>query len=153
MEAGKEIELRSEEVQEVMGQIPAWIVRWGVTSVAGCVVAGGYSVGLYESGIERYLCPRLPGFDWTVTGGDPCLGDVLLPGGAVGWKGKGRAAGDRAVYEFPGSGVRYREGRLSSVSLVPSEDNFFSPFAVRIHIKTLSVCTSRPQTLSIRYSF
>lgn len=109
MEVGKEIELRSEEVQEVMGQIPAWIVRWGVTSVAGCVVAGGYSVGLYESGIERYLCPRLPGFDWTVTGGDPCLGDILLPGGAVGWKGKGRAAGDRAVYEFPGSGVRYRE--------------------------------------------
>ena len=31
MEAGKEIELRSEEVQEVMGQIPAWIVRWGIT--------------------------------------------------------------------------------------------------------------------------
>ena len=31
MEEGKEIELRSEEVQEVMGQIPAWIVRWGIT--------------------------------------------------------------------------------------------------------------------------
>lgn len=27
----KEIELRSDEVQEVMGQIPAWIVRWGIT--------------------------------------------------------------------------------------------------------------------------
>ena len=27
----KDIELRSEEVQEVMGQIPAWIVRWGIT--------------------------------------------------------------------------------------------------------------------------
>lgn len=27
----KEIELRSEEVQEVMGQIPAWILRWGIT--------------------------------------------------------------------------------------------------------------------------
>ena len=23
-------ELRSEEVQEVMGQIPSWIVRWGI---------------------------------------------------------------------------------------------------------------------------
>lgn len=31
MPEGKEIELRSEEVQEVMGQIPAWIVRWGIT--------------------------------------------------------------------------------------------------------------------------
>lgn len=28
---GKEVEIRSEEVQEVMGQIPAWIVRWGIT--------------------------------------------------------------------------------------------------------------------------
>lgn len=27
----KEIELRSEEVQEIMGQIPSWIVRWGIT--------------------------------------------------------------------------------------------------------------------------
>lgn len=27
----KEIELRSEEVQELMGQIPSWIVRWGIT--------------------------------------------------------------------------------------------------------------------------
>jgi HlyD family secretion protein len=27
----KEIELRSEEVQEVMGKIPPWILRWGIT--------------------------------------------------------------------------------------------------------------------------
>lgn len=31
MTAHKEVELRSEEVQEVMGQIPSWIVRWGIT--------------------------------------------------------------------------------------------------------------------------
>lgn len=35
----KEIELRSEEVQEVMGQIPAWIVRWGITILFVVVVA------------------------------------------------------------------------------------------------------------------
>lgn len=39
MEAGKEIELRSEEVQEVMGQIPAWIVRWGITILFIVVLA------------------------------------------------------------------------------------------------------------------
>jgi len=27
----KDVELRSEEVQEVMGQIPSWILRWGIT--------------------------------------------------------------------------------------------------------------------------
>ena len=27
----KDIELRSEEVQEVMGHMPSWILRWGIT--------------------------------------------------------------------------------------------------------------------------
>ena len=31
MEDGKDIELRSEVVQEVMGHVPSWIVRWGIT--------------------------------------------------------------------------------------------------------------------------
>lgn len=39
MAEGKEIELRSEEVQEVMGQIPAWIVRWGITLLFIVVLA------------------------------------------------------------------------------------------------------------------
>lgn len=39
MTDGKEIEIRSEEVQEVMGQIPAWIVRWGITVLFGVVLA------------------------------------------------------------------------------------------------------------------
>ena len=42
-ENNKDIELRSEVVQEVMGQVPAWIVRWGITAVIprGRSVAGG----------------------------------------------------------------------------------------------------------------
>lgn len=36
---GKKIEIRSEEVQEVMGQIPAWIVRWGITLLFIVVLA------------------------------------------------------------------------------------------------------------------
>lgn len=35
----KDIEIRSEEVQEVMGQIPAWIVRWGITLLFIVVLA------------------------------------------------------------------------------------------------------------------
>ena len=35
---GKEIEFRSEEVQEVMGQIPAWIQRWGITLLFAIVI-------------------------------------------------------------------------------------------------------------------
>ncbi len=34
----KEIELRSEEVQEVMGKVPPWILRWGITVLFAIVM-------------------------------------------------------------------------------------------------------------------
>ena len=37
-ETNDNIELRSEEVQEVMGMIPSWIVRWGITLLFGVIV-------------------------------------------------------------------------------------------------------------------
>ncbi len=35
----KEVELRSEEVQEVMGKVPPWILRWGITLLFIIVLA------------------------------------------------------------------------------------------------------------------
>ena len=56
----KDIELRSEEVQEVMGQVPAWIVRWGITLLFLVVVAllVGSCFFKYPSFYSRY--PRIP---------------------------------------------------------------------------------------------
>lgn len=34
----QKIELRSEEVQEIMGQVPPWIQRWGITVMLGLLV-------------------------------------------------------------------------------------------------------------------
>jgi multidrug resistance efflux pump len=45
MEEVKEIELHSEEVQEVFGSIPPWILRWGITVLAVIVallITGSY---------------------------------------------------------------------------------------------------------------
>jgi multidrug resistance efflux pump len=39
------IELRSEEVQEVMGQIPPWILRWGITVIF--IILAGFVAGSY----------------------------------------------------------------------------------------------------------
>ena len=33
----KDIEIRSDEVQEVMNRIPPWILRWGTTVIFGGV--------------------------------------------------------------------------------------------------------------------
>lgn len=33
----RDIEIRSDEVQEVMNRIPSWILRWGTTVIFGVV--------------------------------------------------------------------------------------------------------------------
>ncbi|MDR0891424.1 MAG: HlyD family secretion protein, partial [Mediterranea sp.] len=43
VEGKDRIELRSEEFQEVLGGVPPWILRWGITAVAvvmGVLIAG-----------------------------------------------------------------------------------------------------------------
>ena len=65
----KDIELRSEEVQEVMGQIPAWIVRWGITLLFLVVVAL-----LVGSCFFKY--PDVITADMTLTGQHPATAVV-----------------------------------------------------------------------------
>jgi len=46
---GPDIELRSEEFQELLGVVPPWILRWGITVLAVVVV-----VLLIGSAIIKY---------------------------------------------------------------------------------------------------
>ena len=34
----KEIELRSEDFNDVLGSVPPWILRWGITAIAIVVI-------------------------------------------------------------------------------------------------------------------
>ena len=34
---GSDIELRSGEFQEVLGEVPSWILRWGITTIASVI--------------------------------------------------------------------------------------------------------------------
>ena len=45
VDKNSKIELRSEEVQEMMGQIPSWILQWGITVIA--IVLFGLLLGSY----------------------------------------------------------------------------------------------------------
>ena len=40
MNHGSDIELRSEEFQEVLGSVPHWILRWGITVLAAVGTTG-----------------------------------------------------------------------------------------------------------------
>lgn len=76
MEAGKEIEIRSEEVQEVMGQVPAWIVRWGVTVMFAVVLA--LLVGSYF-----FKYPDVIATEMTLTSREPVVKVVARSSGKI----------------------------------------------------------------------
>ena len=72
----KEIELRSEEVQEVMGQIPAWIVRWGITILFIVVLA--LLVGSYF-----FTYPDMVETEMTLTSREPVVEVVAHSSGKI----------------------------------------------------------------------
>jgi HlyD family secretion protein len=72
----KDIELRSEEVQEVMGSIPTWIVRWGITGLCGVVM-----VILIGSYFFRY--PDVVTAEMTLTGRYPAAQVVSRSTGKI----------------------------------------------------------------------
>lgn len=73
---GKEIELRSEEVQEVMGQIPAWIVRWGIMILFIVVLA--LFVGSYF-----FAYPEVVTTEMTLTSRQPVVEVVARSTGKI----------------------------------------------------------------------
>lgn len=72
----KEIELRSEEVQEVMGQISAWIVRWGITILFIVVLA--LLVGSYF-----FTYPDMVETEMTLTSREPVVEVVARSSGKI----------------------------------------------------------------------
>lgn len=76
MKEGKDIELRSEEVQEVMGQIPTWIVRWGITILF--IVVLGLLVGSYF-----FTYPDMVETEMTLTSRYPVVEVVARSSGKI----------------------------------------------------------------------
>lgn len=72
----QEIELRSEEFNEVLSAIPAWIIRWGVTMIA-CVVL----MLLISSAVFRY--PDIISATVTLTGTTPVSAVVARTSGKL----------------------------------------------------------------------
>ncbi len=70
------IELKSEEFQEVLGSIPPWILRWGITSIAVIIV-----VLLIGSAIFKY--PDTISSTITLTGTTPVAGIVSKTSGKL----------------------------------------------------------------------
>lgn len=76
----EKIELRSEEVQEVMGMMPSWIVRWGITLLLGIIV-----LLLIGSCFFRY--PDVLATEMTLTSCDPVACVVSRTAGKISYLG------------------------------------------------------------------
>lgn len=75
-EKSEDIELRGEELQEVLGSIPSWILRWGITFTAAIVITllGGSAVFKYPEVITSQI---------TLTGTFPTAGIVAKTSGKL----------------------------------------------------------------------
>ena len=78
MEDTKEtdIELRSEDFQEILGEVPPWILRWGITTIAAVIV-----VLLIGSSIFKY--PDTISSTMTLTGTTPTANVVAKASGKL----------------------------------------------------------------------
>ena len=123
-----EIELRSEEFNEVLSAVPAWIVRWGITMIA-CVVL----MLLVGSAVFKY--PDVISSTVTLTGTTPVSAVVARTSGKlqelyVGNNQRVKANTLLAVIENPAGTndilrlkelLRQAENSLDTIALVPSQ--------------------------------
>lgn len=72
----QEIELRSEDFNEVLGKVPPWILRWGITMIAVTVL-----VLLIGSAVFKY--PDTISSTITLTGSSPVVGVVSKTSGKI----------------------------------------------------------------------
>lgn len=71
-----EIDLRSEEFQEVLGSVPSWILRWGITALASIV-----TILLAGSAIFKY--PDVISSTMTLTGTTPAASVIAKASGKL----------------------------------------------------------------------
>ena len=123
-----EIELRSEEFNEVLSVVPAWIIRWGIT-VTACVVL----LLLVGSAVFKY--PDIISSTVTLTGTTPVSAIVAKTSGKlqelyVGNNQQVKANALLAVIENPAGTndilrlkelLRQAENSLDTIALVPSQ--------------------------------
>lgn len=123
----QEIELRSEEFNEVLGTVPAWIIRWGITMTA-CVVL----MLLVGSAVFKY--PDIISSTVTLTGTTPVSAVVARSSGKlqelyVENNQKVKANALLAVIENPAKTediirlkelLQQAESNLDTIALVPS---------------------------------
>lgn len=127
-ESEKKLELRSQDVQDVLGKVPPSILRWGITVIALILIgllAGAYFFK-YPDTLTGQVSITTSNSDHETT--PTCT--MLLPAMGSGKVKVGQRALVRII-NFPDHEFGYLEGRVEHLSNIPNADG---NFAVKIHL-------------------
>ena len=117
-----EINLRSEEVQEIMGRIPTWIERWGITIIGLLllvILAGAALFPYPETLTGRFVFkPNTPESNNNITG------YAYLPAHGVGMVNKGQEVIVR-LENYPEQKFGHLSGKVHFVDREPDKDGFY----------------------------
>lgn len=117
-----EVNLRSEEVQEIMGQMPSWIERWGITLIGAMLMAvlAGAAVFPYPD----TLVGRFTYIPENILNGKPASGMALMSATGIGKVKNGQTVKVR-LENYPDSEFGYLTGEVVSVSKLKDEDGMY----------------------------
>lgn len=121
-EGEDEINLRSEEVQEIMGRIPSWIERWGITIIGLLLIvilAGAALFPYPETLTGRFVFkPVCPNKEKII------VGYILLPAHGLGRVKQGQEVIVR-LENYPENEFGFLTGKVHKIANVPdTEGNY-----------------------------
>lgn len=127
-ETNKKLELRSQEVQDVLGRVPPSILRWGITVIALVLIA-------LLAGAYFFKYPDTLSGQATISARNDAKGSMpvctlLLPAQGSGKVKVGQRALVRLI-NYPDQEFGYLEGRVERISYTPNTDG---NYLVQIHL-------------------
>jgi len=116
----KDFELRSEDVQDVMGNVPPVLLRWGISIItmvvlvllAGCFLFKYPDVLIGKATLTNVAPPAVP------------VCKMLLPAQGSGKVKVGQRANVR-INNFPDQEFGYLEGRVEYISEIPDPEGLY----------------------------
>lgn len=143
-ETNKKLELRSQDVQDVLGKVPPSILRWGITVIALVLIV--LLVGAYFFKYPDTLSGQASLTTTIVEKESTPVCTMMLPAQGSGKVKVGQRALVRLI-SFPDHEFGYLEGRVERISDTPSAEG---NYVVEIHLPKGLVTNSGVQLPSNR---
>lgn len=122
IEEAEEINLRSEEVQEIMGRVPPWIERWGITVIALLLVVILAGAALFP--YPDTLTGRFIFLSETGKKKELHMGYAMLSAQGIGQVKTGQDVKIR-LENYPDREFGYLTGKVHDVAYIPDDNGLY----------------------------